>query len=92
MNPRPHIPPPAPPKAPAQVVIHEHRLEPEQIRKLELRDGDVISVPADTSPECAEQFAHALQELQPGKRVLIVLGDVHSLDEAAMNAAGWYRQ
>lgn len=65
---------------------------PEQIRKLELRDGDVITMPADTGQECAAQFAQALQELHPGKRVLIVLGDVHTLDEPAMNAAGWYRK
>lgn len=65
---------------------------PEQIRKLELRDGDVISVPVDTGEECAKQLAQALQDLHPGKRVLIVLGDVHTLDEPAMNAAGWYRK
>ena len=67
-------------------------IQPEQIRKLELRDGDVICLSADTGYECTKQFSDALQDLHPGKRVLIVLGNVHSLDEPAMNAAGWYRK
>ncbi|ERI52172.1 hypothetical protein N878_01195 [Pseudomonas sp. EGD-AK9] len=74
------------------MAIHEHRLDLEQLRKLELRDGDVLTLPADTGRECGAQFAEALQDLHPDKRVLIVLGDVQSLDEAAMNAAGWYRK
>jgi hypothetical protein len=65
---------------------------PEQLRKLELRDGDVLSLPADTGFECVQQFLELLREMHPGKRVLIVLGDVQSLDEPAMNAAGWYRK
>ncbi|ARU88293.1 hypothetical protein [Pseudomonas sp. M30-35] len=65
---------------------------PENIRRLELRDGDVISLPAHTSPEEFQQFVDALRDLYPVKRFLIVLGDVHSLDERAMNAAGWYRK
>lgn len=64
----------------------------DQIRKLELHDGDVICLPADTAYECAESFADRLAELQPGKRFLIIRCDVHSVDEHAMNAAGWYRK
>ena len=67
-------------------------IKPEQIRKLELNDGDVICLPAEIGYECAQQFSDALPELHPGKRILIVLGHVQALDEAAMNAAGWYRK
>ncbi|TIH10835.1 hypothetical protein [Pseudomonas leptonychotis] len=65
---------------------------PEQIRKLELRDGDVVCLPADTGYECAAQFAEAMQTQHQGKRVLIIIGDVQVLDEAAMAAAGWHRK
>lgn len=64
----------------------------EQIRKLELRDGDVLCLPADTLDEHIQQMSKAVRELHPGKRLMYVLGDIQVLDEAAMNAAGWYRK
>ena len=76
-NIRPAIPPKAPPPA---------------LRKLELRDGDVVCLPADTRYECIEAFVDHLRALHPGTKFMVVLGDVHSLDEAAMNAVGWYRK
>lgn len=67
-------------------------IKPEQIRKLELHDGDVICLPADTTHESVQQFLELLREVHHGKRLLITLSDVQALDEAAMNAAGWYRK
>ena len=67
-------------------------IQPEQIRKLELRDGDVICLPADTTHESVQQFVELLREVHPAKRLLITLNDVRVLDEPAMNAAGWFRK
>lgn len=64
----------------------------DQARRLELRDGDVICLPADTDPDQARELADALGPNGLNVRCLIVLGDVHSLDEAEMAAAGWYRR
>ncbi|CAB5653866.1 Uncharacterised protein [Pseudomonas putida] len=64
----------------------------EQVRRLGLRDRDVICLPADTPHEVAIEFAANLREAKLGYGCLIVLGDVHALDEAEMNAAGWYRK
>lgn len=74
---RPAIPPKAPPPA---------------LRKLELRDGDVICIPADTLKAHFEELRLALSQLHAGNRLLLVTGELQALDEAAMNAAGWYRK
>lgn len=64
----------------------------EHIRRLELRDGDVVCLPADTTYEQASGLVAALGPEGLNIRCVIVLGDVHALDEAAMNAVGWYRK
>ena len=64
----------------------------EHARRLELRDGDVVCLPADTTYEQASELVAALGPDALNIRCLIVLGDVHALDEADMNAAGWYRK
>lgn len=65
----------------------------QQLSKLELRDGDlVLCLPEQTSPEQARDFAHMMGELRPGHRFAVVIGDIQAMDEAAMNAAGWYRK
>ncbi|MDN5515490.1 MAG: hypothetical protein L0G82_09660 [Pseudomonas sp.] len=65
----------------------------QQLRKLDIRDGDlVLCLPAHTSPEQAQDFLHMLAELRPGQRFAVVIGDIQTMDEAAMNAAGWYRK
>nr|WP_059392466.1 hypothetical protein [Pseudomonas toyotomiensis] len=64
----------------------------DQLRKLELRDGDVICLPADTLEKHIQQLSKTVRELHPGKRLMFVLGDIQALDEAAMKAAGWYRK
>lgn len=64
----------------------------QQLRKLEIRDGDILCLPADTQPEHVQVFSTMLAELRRGQRFILVLGDLQALDEAAMNAAGWYRK
>lgn len=65
----------------------------QQLSKLDIRDGDlVLCLPESTSPEQARDFAHMLAELRPGQRFAVVIGDIQAMDEAAMNAAGWYRK
>jgi hypothetical protein len=64
----------------------------EHARRLELRDGDVVCLPADTTYDQTRELVEALGPDGLNIRCLIVLGDVHALDEAAMNAAGWYRK
>ena len=64
----------------------------EQIRKHSPEDRDVFQLPADTSPQLAEQFVEALHVAVPGVRCLVLIGEVRQMDEAAMNLAGWYRQ
>lgn len=64
----------------------------ETIRKLEIRDGDVVCLPADTSLEEVKALRAALGPDGFNIRCMLVLGDVQSLDEPAMNAAGWYRK
>lgn len=91
-NVRPPIAPKAPPQPPAKRVVREHCCDFKHLSKLELRDGDVLSIHADAGYECVQEFLDLLHEMHHGKRLLIVLGDVQALDEAAMNAAGWYRK
>jgi hypothetical protein len=64
----------------------------QQLRKLDLRDGDVLCLPADTDPEHLQDFSIMLAELRPGQRFAVVIGDIQAMDEAAMNAVGWYRK
>lgn len=64
----------------------------DQIRKHSLQDGDVLALPAGTPLAQVEQFVEALREVKSGARCVVVIGDLQQLDEAAMNAAGWYRK
>ncbi|MHA6159504.1 hypothetical protein ACX3X6_01130 [Pseudomonas sichuanensis] len=50
-----------------------------------------VLVPAGTPIEECQKLADALKQvmsIQP----LVICGDLQALDEAAMNAAGWYRK
>lgn len=64
----------------------------QHLRKLELRDGDVLCLPADTDHEQTQALANALGPDGLQISCLLVLGDLQALDEHAMNAAGWYRK
>ena len=64
----------------------------EQARKMDIHPGSVLRLPPEASPEQARCLAEMLGPEGMDMNVLIVIGDVQSLDEAAMNAAGWYRK
>ncbi|MGG4659350.1 hypothetical protein ACLPJF_13565 [Pseudomonas vlassakiae] len=64
----------------------------ERATRLSLDDCVALQLPADTPNEECKAFAEAL-ERGLDKRLLLILGDnIQGLDEAAMNAAGWYRK
>ncbi len=64
----------------------------DQVRKLSPRDGDVFVVPQNTSDEDAKALVDAVREAVPDIKAILIRGDLEQLDEAAMNAAGWYRK
>lgn len=70
----------------------EERALLQHLRKLELRDSDVLCLPADTDHQQTQALANALGPGGLKIPCLLVLGDLHALDEHAMNAAGWYRK
>lgn len=53
------------------------------------RDGDVFILPAGASLEDAERLAEAIQRSSPGVKAIVVVGDPHHLDRAALGHAGW---
>lgn len=58
---------------------------------ISLGDCVALKLPADTPIEDCQAFAKAL-ESAAARRPLLIIGDIQELDEAAMNAAGWYRK
>ena len=84
-------PPPAPPARHAKVVIHEQRIDLDQLRRIDPQDGDVLTLPEDFPKEDLLALAEALQLAKPGLKCLIVRGDVRRLDVSEMNRLGWYR-
>lgn len=63
----------------------------DQVRRLNVQDGDLLVVPENTECDGMELLSEALQFLMPGCRVIIVRGPVQQLDVSAMNKLGWYR-
>lgn len=53
--------------------------------------ADVLVLPAGTCPHQANDLFRALDQVMAGPP-MVVIGPVQVLDEAAMNAAGWYRK
>lgn len=50
-----------------------------------------VLLPAGTPIEQCQKIADALKHVMPIPP-LVICGDLELLDEAAMNAAGWYRK
>ncbi|MFJ3369763.1 hypothetical protein [Pseudomonas sp. NPDC086251] len=63
----------------------------DQVRRLNIQDGDLLVVPENTEQEGMELLAEALHFLMPGCRVIIVRGPMKQLDVGDMNKLGWYR-
>lgn len=62
----------------------------DQVRRLDLHDGAVFTVPADTSFEAAQQLGEAIH-LVSGANCLVIIGELKDVSCSQMNAAGWYR-
>ncbi|WLG81062.1 hypothetical protein PSH89_07805 [Pseudomonas sp. FP1911] len=62
----------------------------EKLAVLRPRPFDVLLLPAETTNEEMQKIASAAGYMLP-HHTLAVRGDVQLLDEAAMNAFGWYR-
>ena len=60
------------------------------VKKLRVRDGDLLVVPESTEQDDMQLLAEAIQ-LMNGARAVIVRGPIKRLDTAAMNELGWYR-
>lgn len=64
----------------------------ERATQLSLGDCVALQLPPDTPIEECKVFAEALERVLDKRPLLIVGDDIQGLDEAAMNAAGWYRK
>ena len=62
----------------------------EAIRKLQVKDGDLLVVPESTEQDDMQLLGEAIQ-LMSGARAVIVRGPIKQLDTGAMNKLGWYR-
>lgn len=62
----------------------------EKLAVLRPRPRDVLLLPAETTDEEMQKIVSAAGYMLP-HQTLAVRGDVQLLDEAAMNALGWYR-
>ncbi len=62
----------------------------EAVKKLRVRDGDLLVVPESTEQDDMVRLAECIQ-LMNNARAVIMRGPVEQLDAAAMNKLGWYR-
>lgn len=62
----------------------------EKLAVLRPRPCDVLVLPAETTDEEMQKVVSAAGYMLP-HQTLAVRGEVQLLDEAAMNAAGWFR-
>lgn len=56
------------------------------------KDGAILSVPDDTPTEALKELSEQLHAIWPDRRFLMVAGDIKTVSEAEMNAAGWYKR
>ncbi|MEO1827653.1 MAG: hypothetical protein ABGX82_02350 [Pseudomonas sp.] len=62
------------------------------VRKLQIQDGDVLTLPDDVDHATLSEFLEQLRQLKHNPKVTIVCGPVDRISEAQMNAAGWFRK
>ena len=63
----------------------------DQVRRLNVQEGDLLVVPESSEDEGMQQLCEALRYLMPDGKVIIVRGPVEQLDVSDMNKLGWYR-
>lgn len=56
------------------------------------KDGAILSVPDDTPTEALKELSEQLHSIWPDRRFLMVAGDIKTVSEAEMKAAGWYKR
>lgn len=56
------------------------------------KDGAILSVPDDTPTEALKELSEQLHAIWPDRRFLMVAGDIKTVSEAEMNAAGWHKR
>lgn len=69
----------------------------ELIEKIEIQGDNAVLLIKGLDPECMDGFRETTQSMWPGEKIIFILDssgdvDIEQLDEAAMNAAGWYRK
>lgn len=62
-----------------------------KIDHLQLNDGDILSLPDDTTQECMRWLAKAITDLHPGKRIIVTTCSLDKISELDLAAAGLYR-
>jgi hypothetical protein len=62
----------------------------DQVRRLNVQDGDLLVVPENSEDEGMQQLCEALRYLIPDGKVIIVRGPIEQLDVGDMNKLGWY--
>ncbi|NBB33778.1 hypothetical protein [Pseudomonas sp. BC115LW] len=63
----------------------------DQVRRLNVQDGDLLVVPENSEDEGMQQLCEALRYLIPDGKVIIVRGPIEQLDVGDMNKLGWHR-
>lgn len=63
----------------------------DQVRRLNVQDGDLLVVPPGSDTHDMELLINALYVLMPSRKVIIIRGPVQQLDVGDMNKLGWYR-
>lgn len=64
----------------------------EAVRRLRVKDGDLLVVPESTEQEDMEVLAEALDIMSPHCKAVIVRGPIAQFNKCAMNKLGWYRR
>lgn len=62
-----------------------------KIDHLQLEDGDILRVPADTTQECLRWLSSAITNLHPDKRIIVLTCPVEKVSELDLAAVGLYR-
>lgn len=64
----------------------------DSIKKLNIRDGDLLIFPENTTLEDMKQVVEVIRYLNPTAKAALVAGDIKKISETDMNNAGWYRK
>lgn len=63
----------------------------DQLERIEVKDGDILRLPAGTDLDLAAQIGKELRQLHPDKRFIVLCGDLDQISDENLKAAGWVR-